>query len=250
MSITIRRRPVSGLPHLAYLNFRYLVGYTAEWAGDHRYRIDTRTSLRGYESLATLSTIGDKAGANPYVPTPFRTVRRMLSYLPQDVSDYTFVDYGSGRGRVILLASERKFREVIGVEFSHDLHQIAERNIRRFHGKRNSPVNSLLLRAEKFLIPEGPCVLYLSNPFDASIMKEVVGQVTCSYQANPRHIIVLYYNQTVWNAFEREEIFRHTRTIREDFLGSLLHLNRYTVRVLETVHDRAVDKERETLHSK
>jgi hypothetical protein len=233
IKITIAGRPLSNLPSLAYNNLRYLVGHVAEWTGDHRYHIDTRTSLRGYESLAALKTIGDKGDAIPYTPTPFATIKSVLAHLPQDVSNYTFVDYGSGRGRMILLASVRKFRKVIGIEFAETLHHAAELNIQRFRGRRSSPVKSLLCRAEEFEIPGGPCILYLFNPFEATIMNRVAHQVASSYRANPRHIIVLYYNPTVHRAFEAENVFQITKTIRENLLSGLLHLHRYTVRILE-----------------
>lgn len=44
----------------------------------------------------------------------------------------TFVDIGSGKGRVVLVASTLPFMRVVGVEFSEDLDRIARENLSRF----------------------------------------------------------------------------------------------------------------------
>ncbi|MGH7097851.1 MAG: hypothetical protein ACREE4_09370 [Stellaceae bacterium] len=128
MAISLAGRPLSTLPHLLRLNLRYLIGYGVEWGTDHWYRIDTRAPLRRQKTAPPMRTLGDRRGAHPYEGTPYGTVNRILADLPADVSDYVFVDYGSGKGRVILMASRRRFREVIGVEFVEPLHIIARRS--------------------------------------------------------------------------------------------------------------------------
>lgn len=233
MAISFAGRPLSTLPHLLCLNLRCLAGYGVEWGADHWYRIETRAPLRGQKTAPPMKTLGDRRDAHPYEGTPYGTVNRILDSLPADVSDYVFVDYGSGKGRVILMASRRRFREVIGVEFAEPLHVAAEANIRRFRGAQNSPVRSVLCNAAEFDIPDGPCILYLYNPFKAAVVKQVARRVVASCRANPRHILVLYYNQTVFDAFEAEGWFRHTGTIREGFLSGLLQPARYAIRILE-----------------
>src|ERR1700679_1186479 len=47
-------------------------------------------------------------------------------------SEYTFVDIGSAKGRAMMLASELPFREVVGVELSASLYQVAEKNLERW----------------------------------------------------------------------------------------------------------------------
>jgi tRNA1(Val) A37 N6-methylase TrmN6 len=47
------------------------------------------------------------------------------------------VDYVSGMGKVLLLAARYPFRRVTGMEFSAELHKIAERN----HQGQKLPVN-------------------------------------------------------------------------------------------------------------
>src|SRR4051794_3468493 len=100
-SLKSPKRPRQSLAKVAYLvklNLRYLVYHISEYINDRRYGIDTRTSFRGVQSLDRLTVIGERAGANPYAPTPFGTIERIISRLPADQSQYTFIDYGSGKG--------------------------------------------------------------------------------------------------------------------------------------------------------
>ncbi|MBK8386616.1 MAG: class I SAM-dependent methyltransferase [Candidatus Accumulibacter sp.] len=53
-----------------------------------------------------------------YEPSPSGMVRSILSTLGLDWRRYTFVDFGAGKGRVLLLAAELPFKNIIGVEFS------------------------------------------------------------------------------------------------------------------------------------
>ena len=56
----------------------------------------------------------------------------MLSALPIDYRDFTFIDIGSGKGRTLLMASDYPFRRIIGVELLPELHRIAQENVRKY----------------------------------------------------------------------------------------------------------------------
>jgi SAM-dependent methyltransferase len=120
---------------------------------------------------------------------------------------YTFIDYGSGKGRVLLLASQLPFRRVVGVEYSPTMHQIAEQNLRvvRFAKRRSGPVESVCEDAVRFQIPEEPVVLYFFNPFTRQIMESVRDNLVRSYEGNPRSIVVIYHHpkhSDVWDAVD------------------------------------------------
>ena len=118
---------------------------------------------------------------------------------------YSFIDYGSGKGRVLLLASRLPFRRVVGVEHSPTLHRIAEQNLHsaRFVERRSGPVESVCMDAVRFPIPEEPVVLYFFHPFERRIMQSVRDNVVRSYEGNPRSIVVIYHKPVysdVWDA--------------------------------------------------
>ena len=66
-----------------------------------------------------------------HVPSFWKTLPRILprnEVGPDDV----LIDFGSGMGRVVVLAAKRyPFRRIIGVEISQQMHEIARRNVER-----------------------------------------------------------------------------------------------------------------------
>ena len=52
-----------------------------------------------------------------------------MGKLDVDHREFSFVDYGSGKGRVLMLAAAYPFRRILGVEFSESLDRVARDNI-------------------------------------------------------------------------------------------------------------------------
>ena len=139
--------------------------------GEARCRIfDWQHGVRtcGSTNLADLTVVGNNTShGRPYYPSHPKFLSEVLSSLNIDYPSYTFVDFGSGKGRVLLIASESPFSEIIGVEFATELHEIACRNIGRYRSKtqKSKNVKSLNLDAIEFEVPLTPLVLYFFNPF-------------------------------------------------------------------------------------
>jgi predicted RNA methylase len=93
-----------------------------------------------------------------------------VALLPDDVSTFTFVDYGAGKGRCCFLASAKNFRKIVGVEFARELCADMERNIKRFKApwQRCSNFEVICLDATRYDIPDGDCVLFMFNPSGAT----------------------------------------------------------------------------------
>ena len=65
-----------------------------------------------------------------YGATTQEVFRQLIETLPILYHhEFTFVDFGSGKGAVLLYASEYPFKEVVGLEFSPELNEVAERNL-------------------------------------------------------------------------------------------------------------------------
>jgi SAM-dependent methyltransferase len=144
---------------------------------------------------------------NEYEATRVSLFRQMIGASDIEPHCYTFIDYGSGKGRVLLLASRLPFRRVVGVEYSPALHQIAEQNLHavRFAERRSGPVESVCLDAVRFHIPEEPVVLYFYNPFARQVMESVRDNLVRSYGGNPRSIVVIYHypkHSDVWDTVD------------------------------------------------
>jgi len=87
------------------------------------------------------------------------------------------VDLGSGKGRVVLMASQRPFARVVGIERGRLLHWRATRNLERFRGEQ--AVQPELVRADvlEAPLPTGPLVLFLYNPFGTDVLESMLRRV-------------------------------------------------------------------------
>ncbi len=134
--------------------------------------------------------------ASEYAPSPRLVVQWLVDGLGEDLSGYTFLDFGSGRGRVLLAAAERPFRAARGIEFSGQLHREAVRNISNYPADRLvcPDVQSVCEDALEYPLPEGDCILYFYNPFGVDLMDKVVCRAVDTAHARRSRIIVIYYN--------------------------------------------------------
>lgn len=112
------------------------MGGISVWAGrafDRRYAIETSEIVEFSDNL-----ISDKNQmyGNSYVPTPPNTFHRIVQSLDIYLSNFTFIDFGSGKGRVVMLAMEYGFKNVVGVEYSVTLHDTAAKNVQAFQAGR------------------------------------------------------------------------------------------------------------------
>jgi hypothetical protein len=166
---------------------------------DARWGTDTESELTPDEARMPADR---RNAATMYLPTLDEDLDAMLAGLAWPESllhEATFIDIGSGKARVVLLAAMRKFREVIGVELSPVLHAIAERNVVRVEeqGALVSPVRLELADATELALPRGPLVLYLYHPFPDAIAERVLGRVRASIAAEPRPVAILYGHPTL-----------------------------------------------------
>jgi hypothetical protein len=196
---------------------------SARWY-DWRFRVKTC----GDEDPRELKVLGENVShAVAYIPTTFRTGRRMLRDLPiPDVSGHTFIDMGSGKGRMLLLAAELPFRRIIGVEFASDLDAVARRNVKTYRNPRQAcfqiePVN---MDATQFEFPPEPSLIYFFYPFDQFVMEPVIRNLNRSLEEHPRDLIVLYRNPVLSEVVETASNLRVWS--RSNYFGSLYYVYR------------------------
>ncbi|MDE3104333.1 MAG: class I SAM-dependent methyltransferase [Acidobacteriota bacterium] len=104
---------------------------------------------------------------------------------PHPIHEYTLIDYGAGKGRAMLVASELGFRRVLGIELNPDLATIAAQNIRLWTKAHASdptapalaPLELLQQDALTVPLPEGPCVAFLFHPFEAPVLRKLLRHV-------------------------------------------------------------------------
>lgn len=137
---------------------------------------------------------------SPYQPTDPALFHEMLAAVQEhtgiDFCEFDFIDFGSGKGRTLLMASDYPFRRITGVELLPSLNEIAQQNLSgyRAESQRCLDLESICADATKFPLPDRPLLLYLFNPFPEHGLRKVVANIDESLRSNARAIYVLYHN--------------------------------------------------------
>jgi SAM-dependent methyltransferase len=171
---------------------------------DWDHRVDTTSATVGWRDrlLGTFHS--------PYQPTEPALFQEMFGRLEIDFREFTFIDLGSGKGRVLLMAAAYPFRRVVGVELLPELHRVAEENIRKYKSdaQRCFAVQSVCGDAREFLLPPEPTVLYLFNPLQEAGLEQVVASLERSLRKNPRPVYVLYHNPLLEHVLNRSSALK------------------------------------------
>ncbi|MFD7027743.1 class I SAM-dependent methyltransferase [Streptomyces sp. NPDC059917] len=157
---------------------------------DAAHGIDTSTVVEPWEiEEADAATLEHNSR---YSPTPLRTIRQALAASPLRHEDVSFVDFGSGKGRVLLVAGELPFRSVIGVEFSRSLCETSRRNIERF-GTDRRRCGSIEVHhgdAARYAVPDDAGFFFLYEPFTGTIARAVLANIRASLLRRPRGAVL------------------------------------------------------------
>lgn len=140
---------------------------------------------------------------SPYQPTEPVLFREMIDTLQQnagiELSEFTFIDLGSGKGRTLLMASDYPFRRIVGVELLPSLHQIAQENLAHYKNSSQQcfALQAICSDATAFVFPQEPLLLYLFNPFPESGLRKTIQSLENSLRNHPRAVYVLYHNPLI-----------------------------------------------------
>lgn len=150
--------------------------------------------------------------ATHYEPTPVSDIDPLLDAVPLAPERTTFVDIGSGLGRVVLHAARRPYRRIVGVEISPALHEVAKDNRAAYRGALACrDVRLVCADAATFTFPRCDLVVYLYNPFRA----EILGPLLDRLGADPKRAVFLVYHTPV----ERATVDAHPAFALETDLG-------------------------------
>lgn len=209
ISAMIQRRSVRRLMmNIPGLKLLYPSGWDRIHPFDRYHGTDTSgvvlaTDLPAHEVARNYAI--DYAGSQPSV------LRSALAELPK-LDTYTFLDLGCGKGRPLLVASEFPFRDIIGVDLSSPLAQVARRNARiianRFPARTS--VRVAVGDASNYPLPPGNLAIFLYSPFHAELVANVVAGVEAALATEARSIYVIYYNPIAGHCFDASpQLRRH-----------------------------------------
>jgi hypothetical protein len=157
-------------------------------------RWGTETSQRANLSSLTVDQDRARHGVR-YQASDSEVLERAVASLGVDPGAYGLVDYGGGKGRVVMLASGLGFEPAVSVEFAPELCAAARDNIARFvaAGGAAKPATVVQCDAASFDPPAGPLIAYFYNPFGPAVLKDVIARLearaddTRVIYVDPRH---------------------------------------------------------------
>jgi hypothetical protein len=154
---------------------------------DVRHAVDTC----GEVPLASLDFRSPNKGEGlEYMSHHPLVTKSALIALEIDHKNYTFIDYGCGKGRVILLASEFPYRRIVGLEFAPQLARTAQQNLQTYRSKtmKCHDISVICTDVAEYTLPIEPEVLYFYNPFGPAVMQRVAQEISQSLQRSPREV--------------------------------------------------------------
>jgi SAM-dependent methyltransferase len=166
------------------------VSEAIDYAFDLRFGVETRSAV----GLADLTGItGAVEHARPYGATQVMALRGLFRTLDVDPGR-VLVDFGSGKGRVLMVAAQFGFRSVRGVEFSAGLCDVAQRNIERFRRKAGIETDFEIIHADAagYAVRPDEDVFFLFNSFDDHVLERVLANIAHSYIMRPRPMLLIY----------------------------------------------------------
>lgn len=193
----IRRTIVVALEHADDLRCDWIdAGF------DRKYGTDTSGIIDDMSELGVHTRHREHASGYQGIQIP--VFRRIMADLGIEPREFVFVDFGSGKGRAVMMAAERQFAAAHGVEFSPVLHQLAQHNVSLFRRQNTgaSPITLHCLDAADFDIPAGDLVCFFYNPFDANVMAKVLDKLAAAYVKGPRRMLIAYRNPVCADAFD------------------------------------------------
>ena len=163
---------------------------------DWWFDVKNGTDTAGIVNLEDLDVTGPrKQNGHRYQATSTRPLTAFLSDHPFP-TDSVLVDFGSGKGKVLLVAAGYGFARLVGVEFSPALCAIARKNVSLAQRRAKIADRIHIVESDVVDYPIRPeeNVFFFYNPFGEMVLNSVLRNILRSLEDRPRRIWCVYYS--------------------------------------------------------
>ena len=147
----------------------------------------------------------------PYEPTSYRVLDRLIESGHISREDRV-LDYGCGKGRVLIYLNHRIGCRTIGIELMDALYSDAVKNVSNYRDHAKNVVEDDIeiahLAAQKYEIPLSVNRFFFFNPFSIAVFKGVMGRVIESYYEKERSMMLFFY-------YPQDEYIAYLSTVDE-----------------------------------
>lgn len=149
-----------------------------------------------------------------YQGAGYKLLFKLFSALDPGIKHYRFVDIGSGLGRAVFVAEQCGFTKLVGIELDKDLYEEAGQNLHRFTPSNpKSEICFIHQNALEASYENSRCVYFLFNPFNRSVLEQVLRRIQSGTQEDTWFI---YMNPLFREAFQ-SPAFEHISTFKTRF---------------------------------
>jgi hypothetical protein len=144
------------------------------------------------------------AHAYAYQPVQVRVFARIMRAARIEPARHVMIDFGSGKGRALILGAEFGFKRLIGVELAPALHAAAVRNVQAYRQRRPAapPIELHCGDAAGWPIPDDHLFIFLYNPFAEPVVARIARRLEISLRRQPREVVVAYRNPVHSHVFD------------------------------------------------
>jgi len=177
------------------------------WDSNARVRRDGFDRQHGTDTTRIVQT-KDRSGrmVHWYETASATAIAAAIDAIGIDASTATFIDLGCGKGKPLLIAAEKRFRRIIGVDVDPSCLAIAKRNL-EICGL-SARVELVAADATEFNLPSGPLLIYLYNPFPGHVLRIVLQRLAARLATTSDPIALIYMNPRCIELVEGAGLFR------------------------------------------
>ena len=159
---------------------------------------------------------------NHYAPTYYSVIKESFRSI-KDRNKLTFIDVGCGKGKVLLVASDFGFKEIIGIELSKKLLitcKINLNNYKKLKVKKKS-IKLININATKYKITNEN-VFYFFDPFSKIILDNFLKKILESFKKNKRKIYIIFANPPKQNKLLNSK-FKKIKIIKRNTYNCIIY---------------------------
>ncbi len=171
---------------------------------------------KGIASSGTVSI--DHKDSRNYRPTraiPFEKLMRSFDFNKSG----NFVDFGCGKGRVLLLAEDYSFANLVGIELDSELCQQSKNNLKDFS---NIEINNC--NATDYSIKNEDVFFYFYDPFTGEVLRKVLENIINSSKLTPRPITIVYHHNFEKAPDDQLKLGSFEMVAEPEFLGNKFYI--------------------------
>lgn len=149
-----------------------------------------------------------------YQRSSYYYVKLAFKNLPINFKESSLIDFGSGKGDIIIMTHRLGFKNILGIEFARELVNASENYIRhRIEKNTKTELKVLYCDAATYEIPGNYNVFFFYNPFNRFIFEKVLENIDLSLKKNNRKIYIIYINAVIseelFYQFNYKLIYKH-----------------------------------------